>query len=122
VGIPDPVTTTRVRVVGASAVALRRLRAIAPPRVDVVDEPIAEPDWIIVATGDQRIEAIRSSRLPPFRVLEVPAITGDLDPSDTDALRAALVKIAGIGVWRAGESPLGVRLASILVRRLTAST
>jgi hypothetical protein len=114
-------TTTRVRVIGASATALRRFRTLAPARLDVVDEPIAEPDWMVVATGDQRTEAIRSSGLPPFRVLEIPAIAGDLEAPDADALRAVLVKVAGIGVRRAAESPLGVRLASILVRRLTAS-
>lgn len=113
-------TTTRVRVMGASVAAIRRLRAIAPARLDVVDEPLAEIDWMLVATGDQRIEVIRSSGLPPFRVLEVPGIVGDLGPADTDALRAVLVKMAGIGVWRAAESPLGVQLASMIVRRLIA--
>ena len=113
-------TTTRVRVIGASAAAIRQLRAIAPARVDVVDEPLAEIDWMLVATGGQRSEAIRSSGLPPFRVLEVPAIAGDLDRPDTDALRAVLVKIASIGVWRAAISPLGTRLAAVIVRRLTA--
>ena len=115
-------TRTRVRVIGASTSALRELRAMAPARLDVVNEPVAEPDWIVVATADQRSEAIRSSGLPPFRVLEVPAIAGHLDPGDADALRALLVKVAGIGVRRAAESPLGVWLASRLVRRLTASS
>lgn len=113
-------TRTRVRVIGASAAAIRQLRAIAPAQLDVVDEPLAEIDWILVATGGQRSEAIRSSGLPPFRVLEVPGLTGDLDPSDSDALRPVLVKIAGIGVWRAEISPLGTRLAAVIVRRLTA--
>jgi hypothetical protein len=53
-------------------------------------------------------------------VLEVPALTGELDLAAVDALRAVLVKVAGIGVVRAAESPLGVRLASMIVRRLTA--
>ena len=88
-------TRTRVRVIGASAAAIRQLRAIAPARLDVVDEPLAEIDWMLVATGGQRSEAIRSSGLPPFRVLEMPAIAGDLDRPDTDALRAVLVKIRG---------------------------
>jgi hypothetical protein len=86
--------------------------------MDIVDEPLAEIDWMLVATGAQRIEAIRASGLPPFRVLEVPGIADDLDSSDMDALRALLVKMAGIGVWRAAESPLGVRLAAMIVRRL----
>jgi hypothetical protein len=86
--------------------------------MDIVDEPLAEIDWMLVASGAQRSEGIRSSGLPPFRVLEVPGIAGDLDPSDSEALRAILVKMAGIGVWRSAESPLGVRLARIIVRRL----
>jgi hypothetical protein len=119
-GISSVMTTTRVRVIGASGAAVRQLRAVAPARLDVVEEPIAEPDWIVVTTSDQRAEAIRSSGLPPFRVLEVPALTGELDLAAVDALRAVLVKVAGIGVVRAAESPLGVRLASMIVRRLTA--
>ena len=111
-------THTRVRIIGADAAAIRQLRAIAPARVDVVDEPLAEPDWILVATDDQRIEAIRSSGLPPFRVMEVPAITGRLAESDIDTLRILLGKIAAIGVWRAEPSPIGVRFARLLVRRL----
>jgi hypothetical protein len=111
-------TTTRVRVIGASAGAIRQLRAIAPAHVDLVDEPIVEPDWIVVATSDQRIEAMRSSGLPPVRVLEVADIVDSLEPSQTDALRTMLVKIAGIGVCRADLSPIGVRVARMLVRRL----
>ena len=113
-------TRTRVRVIGASPLVMRRLRAMAPARVDVVDEPLAEPDWILVPDHAHRVEAIRSSGLSPFRVLEVPAISSELDPSSGEALAAALVKMGQIGVFRAGESPLGVRLASIVVRRLIA--
>jgi hypothetical protein len=118
-GLSAVMTTTRVRVIGASEAAVRQLRAVAPARLDVVDEPIAEPDWIVVTTGDQRTEAIHSSGLPPFRVLEIPAIAGELDVVAVDALKAVLAKAAGIGVRRATESPLGVRLASMIVRRLT---
>jgi hypothetical protein len=118
-GIPEPMTHTRVRIIGADAAAIRQLRAIAPARVDVVDEPVAEPDWILVATDGQRIESIRASGLPPFRVVEVPAISGSLDEPEVDALRRVLVKIAGIGVWRPEPSPVGVRFARLLVRQLT---
>jgi hypothetical protein len=111
-------THTRVRIIGADAATIRQLRAIAPARVDVVDEPLAEPDWIVVASDDQRNEAIRSSGLPPFRVVEIPAISGPLDESDIDALRTVLLKMAGIGVWRAEPSPVGVRSARLLVRRI----
>jgi hypothetical protein len=118
VGISESMTHTRVRIIGADAATIRQLRAIAPARVDVVDEPLAEPDWIVVATDDQRIDAIRSIGLPPFRVVEVPAISGRLDEADIDALRTVLLKMAGIGVWRVDPSPLGVRVARLLVRRL----
>ena len=117
-GISEPMTHTRVRMIGTDAATIRQLRAIAPARVDVVDEPLAEPDWIVVATDDQRIEAIRSTGLPPFRVVEIPAISGPLDELDIEALRTMLVKMAGIGVWRREPSPVGVRFARILVRRL----
>jgi len=113
-------TGTRVRAIGASAAALRQLRAIAPARVDIVDEPLAEPDWVLVPDGTQRIEAIRSTGLPPFRVLEVPAISGEIDQPSAEALATALMKMGQIGVFRAGESPLGVRLAAMVVRRLIA--
>ena len=112
---------TRVRIIGANAATIRQLRAIAPARVDVVDEPIAEPDWIVVATDGQRIEAIRSSGLPPFLVVQVAAISGRLDEADIDALRTVLLKMAGIGVWRVDPSPIGVRLARLLVPRLARS-
>ncbi len=117
-GIPEPMTHTRVRVIGGDGVAIRQLRAIAPARVDVVNEPVAEPDWILVPTGGQRIEAIRSSGLPPFRVVEVPAISGRLDEPDIEVLRTLMVKMSGIGVWRVDPSPVGVRFARMLVRRL----
>ena len=117
-GIPEPMTHTRVRIVGADAATVRQLRAIAPARVDVMDEPLTEPDWFVVATDGQRVEAIRSSGLPPFRVVSFPAISGRLDESDIDALRTVLIKMAGIGVWRVDPSPIGVRVARLLVRRL----
>jgi len=67
-------THTRVRIIGADAATIRQLRAIAPARVDVVDEPLAEPDWIVVATDDQRIDAIRSMGADPVRKLVIPRV------------------------------------------------
>jgi len=106
-----------VRVVGASRDAIRQLRAIAPAGMDVVDEPIAEPDWILVATASQRLEAVASSRLPPFRVLEAPEIA-EVNQSPSDALRTALVRISGIGARRLREAPFAVRLTALIIRRL----
>ena len=54
-------TRTRVRVIGASTGALRELRTMAPAHLDIVNEPVAEPDWIVVATADQRLSLIHIS-------------------------------------------------------------
>ena len=105
-----------VRVIGASPDVIRRMRALAPARVDIVDEAIAEPDWVVTATHDQRIEVIQSSGLPPYRVLEIPALAADFDQRHTETLRTALVKMRGIGPWRSVGSPLGERLAAMVVR------
>jgi hypothetical protein len=107
-----------VRVIGASPGAIRQMRAIAPAGVDIVDEAIAEPDWVVTATHDQRVEAIQSSGLPPHRVLENPAHAADFDQRHTEALRTALVKMGGIGPWRSVGSPLGERIAAMVVRRM----
>src|SRR5262245_66684873 len=96
-----------VRVIGAGPEVIRRMRAIAPDGVDIVDEAITEPDWIVTSTHDQRVEAIQSSRLPPYRVLEIPALATDLDQPHAEILRTALVKMGGIGSWRSIGSPLG---------------
>jgi hypothetical protein len=113
---------TCVRVIGASVTAFRQLRALAPARVDIVDEPLAEPDWFIVATDEQRLATITSRALPPFRVVTVPGIAGSLDAVAADELRVALLRMGAIGAHRTEISPLGVRLAAFVVRRLTMSS
>ena len=107
-----------VRVIGGSANAIRRMRAIAPAGVDIVDETIPEPDWIVATTHAQRVEAIQSSGLAPYRVLEIPELASDLDQSKTEAVRTALVKMGSIGAWRTVGSPLGERIAAMVVRRM----
>jgi hypothetical protein len=104
-----------VLVIGASSRAIRRLRQIAPSGVEIVDEPLAEPAWILVATTTQRIEAIGSSRLAPYRVIETPEIASDLDAATADALRQALVKMAGIGGPRPRMSSLGLAIARLVI-------
>ena len=111
-----------VRVIGAGPEVIRRMRTIAPAGVDIVDETIAEPDWIVTSTHDQRVEGIESSRLPPYRVLEIPALATDLDQPHTEILRTALVKMGGIGPWRSIGSPLGERIAAMIVRRMMEGT
>ena len=85
--------------------------------MDVVDEPIVEPDWILVATASQRIEVAASSGLPPFRILEVPEIAG-VDPSPIDSLRASLVKMFRIGAHHSRTGTLSERIAAMIIRRL----
>jgi hypothetical protein len=104
-----------VLVIGASSRAIRRLRQIAPSGVEIVDEPLAEPAWILVATTTQRIEAIGSSRLAPFRVIEMPEIASDLEATTADALRQALVKMASIGASRPLTSSMGVAIVRSLI-------
>jgi hypothetical protein len=69
-------------------------------------------------TLHQRIEAIRASGLVPYRVLEMPELAADLDQSDTEAVRTALVKMGGIGPWRPVGSPLGERITAMAMRRM----
>jgi hypothetical protein len=107
-----------VRVIGASPEAVRRMRAIAPASVDIVDEAIAEPDWVVTATHVQRVEALQSSGLPPYRVLDIPALATDFDGLQIETLRTALVKMGGIGPWRSLGSELGERIAAMVVRRM----
>lgn len=109
-----------VLVVGASERALRHIRQIAPASVSITVEA-AEPDWMVVATFEQRCDAVRSRGLDAFRVLEYPEIASDLDSSAADALRAALVKMGGIGASRELLSPTGVRLVKPFVRRRVSS-
>jgi hypothetical protein len=106
-----------VLVIGASSPAIQRIRQIAPSGIDIVDQPLAEPDWILVATTTQRIEAIGSSRLAPFRVLETPEIASAIDATTADALRQALVKMAGIGASRPLMSSTGVAIARLCIGR-----
>jgi hypothetical protein len=106
-------------VIGASDQAIRRLREIAPRGVDIVSEPVAEADWILVASMPQRIEAMSARRMPAFRVLEWPEIASNLDSATADALRAALVKMAEIGAVRPLLSSLGFAIVRPFVRGST---
>jgi len=111
-----------VLVIGADDRAIRQLRTIAPSGVDIVNEPVAEADWVIVASSAQRIDAMRSRRVAALRVLEFPEIASDLDAPSADALRAALVKMAGIGGPRPHLSSIGVATVGPFVRRIARRT
>jgi hypothetical protein len=106
-----------VLVIGASHRGLQQLRAIAPAGVDMVDEGLAEPDWVIVATNDQRVEAIASTGLTPFRVVEIPEIASALDESAMASLRGTLAKMSGIGASRPLLSSLGLAIVRPFIRR-----
>jgi len=110
-------------VIGATASALQRVKALAPAGVRVVDEARSStPDWILVATGDQRAAAIVTHGVAPFRVVEMPALAADDDTADgSDAMRSTLTKMAGIGVSRPLISSIGVALVRPFVRRRVAA-
>ena len=114
-----------VLVIGASDRAVRQLRQIAPSGVDIVNDAVAEADWMLVATTTQRVEAVRTRGLAAFRVVEYPEIATELDAAALEALRAALVKMAGIGGSRPLLSSIGLSLVRPFVPRsanLTAVT
>jgi hypothetical protein len=111
-----------VLVIGADDRATRQLRTIAPSGLDVVNEAVADADWVIVATTAQRIEIMRSRGLAALRVLEWPEITAPLDGPASAALRAALVKMAEIGEPRSLLSSIGVALVRPFVRRIARRT
>jgi hypothetical protein len=111
-----------VLVIGASGPAFQRLRILASgvsASIDLVERRSGTPDWVLAATGDQRAEAIASFGLPPYRVVEMPALLSDEEMARTErAIRSGLQKMAGLG--RAGPltSPSGVSLARLVVRLL----
>jgi hypothetical protein len=98
-----------------------RLRALATSvssTLDLIDERgPASVDWVIAATSAQRAAAITMHQLPPYRVLEVPALLSESELSQAeDVLRAGFVKMAGIGAPGPSISPAGVRLTRVLLR------
>lgn len=106
-----------VRVVGASDRAVGQLREIAPPSADIVNDAVAEADWMIVATTAQRVEAVRERGLAAFRVVECPEIAAELDTAALESMRATLVKMAGIGASRPLLSSIGLALVRPFVPR-----
>src|SRR5262245_704708 len=108
-----------VLVVGASARALQQITAIAPAGVRITSEAATTPDWVLVATSDQRVDAIRVHGLRPFRVVEI----GGLDRDDvrSEPVRAAMIRIAEIGASRPLVSPTGIALVTPFIRRMMRS-
>ena len=111
-----------VLVIGASDRAVRQLRQIAPSGVDIVNDAVAEADWMLVATTAHRVEAVRARGLAAFRVVEFPEIAAELDAAALEALRAALVKMAEIGGSRPLLSSIGLSLVRPFVPRSTTLT
>jgi hypothetical protein len=110
----------KVLVIGATAPTFRTLRALAArasPRLEVYDDRgPASPDWIVTATGDQRAEAIATYGLPPYRVLEVPALLSESEMARAEGtVRAGLAKMAGLGPARPLVSRAGVSVARLFL-------
>jgi hypothetical protein len=112
-----------VLVIGATTSAARRLSELAPHGMRVVENRGSmTPDWILVATSDQRTQAIATHGLPPFRVVEMLAVASDDDHAGaSEAIRATLVKMSGIGVSRPLISSIGVAIVRPFVRRRVAA-
>jgi hypothetical protein len=109
-----------VLVVGATESALRGVRALAPSTLRIVTNASSQPDWILVATGEQRAHAIETQRLPPYRVIEAHGLASDLtEESARHDLRAGLDTMARIGRARPGVSRLDMAIGRFVVRRWT---
>ena len=104
-----------VLVVGATAKALERVMAAAPAGMRVIADAASAPDWILVANGAQRAEAIATSGLTPYRVVEIPSLRAD--DALPESVRESLVTIAGIGPSRPLISAIGVAIVRRFVRR-----
>jgi hypothetical protein len=78
------------------------------------------PDWIIVASVDERHEALQRYRLPAFRAIEVPEIARD-GALDRHVVATAVARMAELGPFRLVLSPLGLRLTRWLMPRIMAA-
>ena len=104
-----------VLVVGATTRALERLTDAAPAGMRVIAGAASPPDWILVANGAQRAEAIATYGLTPYRVVEIPSLGADEElPA---SVRATLATMAGIGPSRPLISAMGVAMVRPFVRR-----
>jgi hypothetical protein len=106
-----------VLVIGAPAQVLHRLNASAPPGMRLVDTVAASPDWIVVATLEQRASAIEEHGMTPFRVVEFPAIAAHGAAAEADRdFHDFLERLAAVGPERPRVSPLAVALVRRLIR------
>jgi hypothetical protein len=116
-----------VLVIGSSGEALALVRALAGsirtglvrPRVragNVNTRSWKWPDWVLVATPDQRRLALRRFRLPMYRVVELPELASLEALRDRRVdLEVALTRMVEIGANRP-VSRLGVGLAGLVVQ------
>jgi hypothetical protein len=75
------------------------------------------PDWVLVATADQRRLALDRFQLPTYRVIEMPALAsiGALEAERAE-IGVALRRMAEIGAHRRLASRFSLGLAALLVR------
>jgi hypothetical protein len=110
-----------VLVVGTTEPVLQRLRRLAArvsPSLDVFGErgPVVA-DWVLTTTAEQRVAAIASHRLPPYRVIELPALASEPDLARSeDVVLAGLAKIASVGAPGPHLSPAGVSITRVVLR------
>jgi hypothetical protein len=109
-------------VIGSTPADARAVRSLAPVRSLRVrtNWTARRPDWILVATGAQRAEALRRYRLPAFRVILMPALAGT-GALDKDPLRRGLARMIEVGPYHAEASPAGLAVTRRIVSRLMAS-
>lgn len=98
---------------GSIRSGLARLRVLAG---NGIGRLWRRPDWVLVATADQRRLALQRFRLPTYRVVEVPELASMEALRDRRVdLEAALTRMVEIGTDRP-VSRLGVGLARLLVQ------
>jgi len=108
-------------VIGATPANIREIKSAASPhglRV-VVGRSSQRPDWVLVATVAQRVEALARYALPAFRVIEYPEIERDARLEE-DVLAAGVVGMVEVGAFRPAVSAFGVALTKRLMPWITA--
>jgi hypothetical protein len=74
----------------------------------------SSPDWVLVSTQAQRVDAVSQYSLPPYRVIVAPMLAGDT-PIAGDRLLTLLTRMREIGPARPLVSGLGLRVTRPLL-------
>ncbi len=77
----------------------------------------SRPQWVLVATAQQRREALGQYGLPAYRVVQVPGLDGDavLAGSDREAVVLGVRRMREIGPHRPAVPGWGLRLTTALM-------